>query len=425
MQGCDRMQQILDDRAAILDLVQRKMHRIAPNLSEAVGTEIAAQLMGAAGGLTNLSRMPAGNVQVIWVLCWCIVRVVGMRMHMHHMNTKKGITCVQNVHHTPCITHTCIPTPTTHHTPSFPPKKHTHTQLLGAKRKTLAGFSSTASQRHQGYIFNCEIVQNTPPALRVKAARLVGAKCTLLARVDAYGQVCEGGVRDCVCVIVCVIVMVMVYCCWCVMCTSAVVRGCVLLCLASVCVHPPPPPPKKQQDPVGNTGQAFKTDMLRKVEKWQEPPPAKIIKPLPAPDGESKKRRGGRKHRRMKERMGITDVKRAANRVNFNQPEEEIIDGDDIIGLGLLGSKEGSGRLRVQAQQQKQKLSAKIMKKNKNRMSGLQTSGLASTLALSTVGGIDLVDPTAVPGGAPEDDFKAGTESYFSEYQGFRSLAKK
>lgn len=64
MAGCDRMQQVVSDRDAILDLVQRKMHRIAPNLSAAVGTEIAAQLMGAAGGLLNLSKMPAGNVQV-------------------------------------------------------------------------------------------------------------------------------------------------------------------------------------------------------------------------------------------------------------------------------------------------------------------------------------------------------------------------
>lgn len=64
MLGCDRMQQVVSDRDAILDLVQRKMHRIAPNLSAAVGTEIAAQLMGAAGGLLNLSKMPAGNVQV-------------------------------------------------------------------------------------------------------------------------------------------------------------------------------------------------------------------------------------------------------------------------------------------------------------------------------------------------------------------------
>ena len=52
------------DKAAILRLVQLRMHRIAPNLSSAVGTEIAARLMGVAGGLAQLSRMPACNVQV-------------------------------------------------------------------------------------------------------------------------------------------------------------------------------------------------------------------------------------------------------------------------------------------------------------------------------------------------------------------------
>ena len=30
--------------------------------------------------------------------------------------------------------------------------------------------------------------QGTPPAFRKKASRLVGGKCTLLARIDAYGQ---------------------------------------------------------------------------------------------------------------------------------------------------------------------------------------------------------------------------------------------
>ena len=52
------------DKAAILRLVQLRMHRIAPNLSSAVGTEIAARLMGVAGGLSQLSKMPACNVQV-------------------------------------------------------------------------------------------------------------------------------------------------------------------------------------------------------------------------------------------------------------------------------------------------------------------------------------------------------------------------
>ena len=53
-----------EDRADILRLVQTKMGRIAPNLSAVVGTAIAAQLMGVAGGLSSLSQMPACNIQV-------------------------------------------------------------------------------------------------------------------------------------------------------------------------------------------------------------------------------------------------------------------------------------------------------------------------------------------------------------------------
>ena len=84
--------------------------------------------------------------------------------------------------------------------------------------------------------------------------------------------------------------------------------------------------------------------MLAKIDKWQEPPPAKQAKPLPVPDLEPKKRRGGRKKRAQKERYGVTDMMKLANRVNFNQPEEEI--GLTGEGMGLLGS-EGSGKLRV------------------------------------------------------------------------------
>jgi U4/U6 small nuclear ribonucleoprotein PRP31 len=52
-------------------------------------------------------------------------------------------------------------------------------QVLGAKRKTAAGFSNAAAQRagdlHAGFIFQCDVIQKkTPPALRTKAARLVG-----------------------------------------------------------------------------------------------------------------------------------------------------------------------------------------------------------------------------------------------------------
>ena len=37
----------------------------------------------------------------------------------------------------------------------------------------------------------------------------------------------------------------------------------------------------------------------------------------------------------------------AANRMLFNQAEDEFLDGDEVVGMGTLG-KEGSGRLRMQ-----------------------------------------------------------------------------
>lgn len=41
------------------------MSFIAPNLSAIVGSDIAAKLMTAAGGITTLSKMPSCNLQVM------------------------------------------------------------------------------------------------------------------------------------------------------------------------------------------------------------------------------------------------------------------------------------------------------------------------------------------------------------------------
>jgi len=48
----------------MLSFIESRMNFIAPNLSAIVGTSIAAQLMGTAGGLMALSRIPACNIQV-------------------------------------------------------------------------------------------------------------------------------------------------------------------------------------------------------------------------------------------------------------------------------------------------------------------------------------------------------------------------
>ena len=66
---------------------------------------------------------------------------------------------------------------------------------------------------------------------------------------------------------------------------------------------------------------------------------------LPVPDLEPKKRRGGKRYRKMKEKYGLTDVQKAANRVQFNQAEEEFLDGEEVVGLGMVG-KQGTGNLR-------------------------------------------------------------------------------
>lgn len=66
---------------------------------------------------------------------------------------------------------------------------------------------------------------------------------------------------------------------------------------------------------------------------------------LPVPDLEPKKRRGGKRYRKMKEKYGLTDVQKAANRIQFNKAEEEFLDGEEVVGLGMVG-KEGTGKLR-------------------------------------------------------------------------------
>ncbi|KAL6562625.1 U4/U6-U5 snRNP complex subunit prp31 [Orobanche gracilis] len=162
--ACDRALALDSAKKKVIDFVESRMGSIAPNLSAIVGSAVAAKLMGTAGGLTLLAKMPACNVQ-----------------------------------------------------------------LLGAKRKNLAGFSRATSQYRVGYLEQTEIFSNTPPSLRMRACRLLAAKATLAARVDST-------------------------------------RG----------------------DPTGKIGRDFRAEIHKKIEKWQELPPTAQPKPLPVPDSEPK-----------------------------------------------------------------------------------------------------------------------------------------
>lgn len=67
----------------------------------------------------------------------------------------------------------------------------------------------------------------------------------------------------------------------------------------------------------GEIGLQFKEEIERKLDKLQEPPPVKFAKPLPKPIEVSKKKRGGKRVRKMKERYAMTEFRKQANRLNF------------------------------------------------------------------------------------------------------------
>lgn len=123
--------------------VSSRMNVLAPNLSAIVGTTTAAKLLGVAGGLGGVAKMPACNV------------------------------------------HVC-------HFKSYMPMILTHVQLLGAQRKIAAGFSTATQRRHTGFIFQSELVAQTPPEYQLKVQRTVGAKCVLAARMDLERQRRDG-----------------------------------------------------------------------------------------------------------------------------------------------------------------------------------------------------------------------------------------
>lgn len=64
-EACDIACQLNEIKLKIFEYVESRMTFIAPNLSQIVGASCAAKLMGVAGGLTNLSKMPACNILLL------------------------------------------------------------------------------------------------------------------------------------------------------------------------------------------------------------------------------------------------------------------------------------------------------------------------------------------------------------------------
>uniref|UniRef100_A0A8C5DJL2 U4/U6 small nuclear ribonucleoprotein Prp31 n=1 Tax=Gouania willdenowi TaxID=441366 RepID=A0A8C5DJL2_GOUWI len=64
-EACDMALELNQSKHRIYEYVESRMSFIAPNLSIIVGASTAAKIMGIAGGLTNLSKMPACNLMLL------------------------------------------------------------------------------------------------------------------------------------------------------------------------------------------------------------------------------------------------------------------------------------------------------------------------------------------------------------------------
>ncbi|KAF7495732.1 U4/U6 small nuclear ribonucleoprotein Prp31 [Sarcoptes scabiei] len=303
--ACDKAIDIYQKKLLIYQYVESRMNFIAPNLTVIVGSSIAAKLIGLAGGLTNLSKMPSCNIR-----------------------------------------------------------------SLGSTRKTLSGFSVTSITPHNGLIFQSDIVINLPSDMRKKAATLIANKCALASRADA--------------------------------------------------VH---------SYPDGSIGRKFREEIERSLDKLQEPPPVKQVKPLPAPIDTPRKRRGGKRVRKLKERLVITDLRKQANRMNFAEIEDDAYQNDLGFSAGQMGKSSG-GRIRAPQIDEKTKVRiSKTLQKNLQRQhqvfGGTTTirkhvSGTASTIAFTPKQGLEINNPMAA-----EKKINEANVKYFSNSNGFYSVKPK
>ncbi|XP_071541465.1 U4/U6 small nuclear ribonucleoprotein Prp31 [Panulirus ornatus] len=301
--ACKMAQDLNAFKIRILEYVESRMSFIAPNLSCIVGASVAAKLMGVAGGLTSLAKMPASNVL-----------------------------------------------------------------LIGKQKKTMIGMAQTTMLPHTGYIYYCNIVQETPPDLRAKASRIVAYKATLAARVDSM-----------------------------------------------------------HGSPSGTQGLRLREEVEKKLDKLQEPPPVKAIKPLPQPIDAPGKKRGGRRVLKMKERMAVTDLRKAQNRMNFGEIEEDAYQDDLGYTRGQLG-KGGAGRIRKITVDEKTRVRlSKTLQKEVQRQSTLggqttvrrQVAGTASSVAFTPLQGLEIVNPQAA-----ENSNQSRANKYFSNVLGFKNVSK-
>ena len=289
-QACDMVLALDDAKRKIVGYIQSRIEVIAPNVTRLVGALCAAKIVGQAGGLNALAKLPACNV------------------------------------------------------PS-----------IGKSQGIANGFSKLGSTAH-GYLYDCELVQSCPEDVRKQALRQVSGKLILAARIDAVHEASNG-----------------------------------------------------------EKGIWFKEELVRRLEKLSEPPELKDAKALAAPDDPVKKRRGGKKVRKAKEKYATTEMQKLRNRMAFGKEEMEVGYGDETEGLGMLGHASTirapviDKRTRAKLSKPKTKGGHLLDPLNRAEHAHAPINGTASSLVLSSVQGIELPSLPSLKKPVEDRWFSSGT----------------
>ncbi|PWN18456.1 Nop domain-containing protein [Microstroma glucosiphilum] len=128
-EGCKTVHELARVTRLILEYVESRMSFIAPNLSALVGSNVATKLLGVAGGLTALSKIPACNIQVLGAAA-----------------------------------------------------KKASLGALGLSSNL--GGNLSGESRHVGFIDQAPLMSEVPPEYHRQAVRLISAKVALVSRMD-------------------------------------------------------------------------------------------------------------------------------------------------------------------------------------------------------------------------------------------------
>lgn len=231
-------------------------------------------------------------------------------------------------------------------------------QVMGSSKKSLLGMSRIGQGKH-GFFSELDLVKKCPEDYKTRLVKMLANNCAKTAKIDQSGLA-----------------------------------------------------------PDGSLGKRLFQELMDRFSKIQEPTFCQPKKPQIMEDEKPKRRRGGKKYRKMKERLGLTDMRKLQNRVLMDPNNPQAEDIETGIGFGMLGQGD-TGRLRIDAKKQKQNLTKKQKKLLAHKAhTGTRQAGMTSTLVFAPNQGIQLVDPAHIA----EVNARAGRQSQFFKNDGFKTV---